>query len=195
MYRIGFIGVPGSGKTTTSRGVGSFCRKVGQLKAVEVVQEYARKYLGKFEIENLDDQVRILNKQIEWEDSLPKEVDLLITDSPIFLSFAYSLDLMKDTAKDRMILTYIFEQLLEASSPTRYDIIFHLPPILKPVKDGIRIATHFEDEWREKMNRRLLAIAEIFPPKKLITINSVGIDERIEECMVHIEQMVLGLDE
>lgn len=95
MIRVGFIGTPGSGKTSTARALASQCRRIDALNNVEIVSEYARRYISKHgSIDFLWEQYRILHKQLEWETSVENDnLDLLITDSPIFVGFAYCLDL------------------------------------------------------------------------------------------------------
>jgi nicotinamide riboside kinase len=86
MLRVGICGVPGSGKTSLSRALAVACRGVDQLKHVELVNEYARRYISKHgQIESIFEQYRILEKQLEWEDSVCNDkLDIMITDSPIF---------------------------------------------------------------------------------------------------------------
>lgn len=88
MLRVGIIGVPGTGKTTLARGIVSKCRTLPDFKSVELVSEYARGYISKHgPVEAIWEQYRIMEKQIEWEDSVPDKVDVLVTDSPIHLGF------------------------------------------------------------------------------------------------------------
>ena len=64
MLRIGIVGVPGAGKTTWARLIASECRSIDKLKSVELVSEYARRYLSKHSsIDSLFEQYRILEKQ------------------------------------------------------------------------------------------------------------------------------------
>jgi adenylate kinase family enzyme len=93
MMRVGFIGVPGAGKTSTARGLASVCRRIDGLNSVELSAEYARRYIAKYgPIEETWEQYRILKKQLDWENSVGN-VDLLLTDGPIFLSLMYAMDL------------------------------------------------------------------------------------------------------
>ena len=87
MIRIGITGVPGSGKTTLARSVASVYRN--KLKRAELVSEYARRYISKHgNITFLWEQYRILEKQLEWENSV--KADILISDSPVHLGFLYA---------------------------------------------------------------------------------------------------------
>lgn len=187
MIRVGFIGVPGAGKTSTARGLAATCRKIERLKNVELISEYARRYISKYgPIENITDQYRILQKQLEWEENIPKEVNVLITDSPVHLGFLYALELRKlDDVKEAMYLNDIFKRLNKLNCPRRYDIIFHLPPVLEPIRDGVRSEQQFDSNWRKEADNKLQLIFDIFPPKKFITINSTDLDDRVNECLGH----------
>lgn len=112
MLKVGFIGVPGAGKTSTARGLAALCRRNDKLSKVELVSEYARRYITKQgPIDTITDQFRIIEKQLEWEESIAPETDLMITDSPIHLGFLYALELRKlDNPKDIMYLNDIFKK-------------------------------------------------------------------------------------
>lgn len=188
MIRIGFTGVPGAGKTSTSRALSAMCRKETGFKNIELVSEYARRYISKYgSIESLWDQFWILQKQLDWEDKVGKEVDLVITDSPVFLGFIYCLELRKNTQKDSMLFNEILSQMNRLNHPHRYDIVFHLPPKLKPVKDGIRPEQHFDETWRTKTNDTFMFLHNLFPPKKLVILEEDDIMDRVKTCLRHME--------
>jgi len=168
MIRVGITGVPGSGKTTLARSLSSKCRGEDQLKNVELINEYARRYISKHGlITSILEQYRILEKQCEWEDSVCNDnLDLMITDSPVFLGFLYCTELQKSNSKEIMFFNDIFKKMVKLNFPeSRYDIIFHLPPILKPVEDGVRAEEHFQDDWREKSDSMIVSIFQIFKPR------------------------------
>jgi len=190
--RVGFSGTPGTGKTSTARALAAMCRRIESYKRVELIAEYARRYIHKYGSEGIDlsDQYKIMQKQLEWEDAIPPETDLILTDSPVHLGFIYALELRKNTIKDTMYLNDIFKRLNKINSPEkRYDIVFHLPPVLKPVNDGIRHEDHFKDSWREKADWRIKYVFDLFPPKHFITIESAGLLERVEECLQVLEKI------
>lgn len=187
MTRIGFIGVPGAGKTTMARAVAGFIRAHTKYKTVELVSEYARQYIHKYGIDSLHDQMRIYKKQLEEENRYPDTTEVIITDSPIFLGLGYSIELRTEgLPKHTMIINDLFKEMNKLNEVPRYDIIFHLPPKLKPIRDGVRGEHQFDQGWRNEMDKKLLSIFYIFPPRKLITINSTDINDRIKECMDHI---------
>ena len=192
MFRIGFVGVPGTGKTSTARMLSACCRRNEKFERVELIAEYARRYIAKYgSIDSVVDQYKIMEKQIEWESAPPhKETDLIITDSPVHLGFLYVMEYDRSTQKGTMYMNDIFKRLNKVNYPTRYDIIFHLPPILKPVEDGVRKDLHFDEKWRVEADTKIKFIFEIFPPKQFITITSSDIMDRVDECLGHMEKIV-----
>ena len=186
MIRLGITGVPGSGKTTLSRALAASCREIKNLTRVELVNEYARRYISKYgDIESIFEQYRILEKQCDWEDSVCNaKLDIMITDSPIFLGFIYCTELPKDTSKEIMFFNDIFKKMVKLNNPIpRYDFIFHLDPTLEPIDDGIRKAEHFNPKWREKSNILIQATMEIFKPKRFLKISSPVLEERVSFCI------------
>jgi len=191
MIRIGFTGVPGSGKTSTARALVSRLRNTKAFKHVELVQEYARRYISKHGVpEQIWEQYRITSKQIEWEDSVSNEkLDVLVTDSPIFLGFMYATEMNKLTSKDVMVYNDIFKLMTRLNHPTpRYDLILHLPPSMTPVDDGIRAAHHLDQAWRTDANQSILETMKIFKPKNIVSIAATNIDDRVIECIDLLER-------
>lgn len=183
MKRIGFIGVPGSGKSCVARGLAA--RGYEKLNKIELVSEYARRFIAKYGTVDVSDQYKIMQKQLEWEDVIPQDkTDVLITDSPVFLGFLYALNLRdSNNAKDVMYINDIFKRMSKLNCPNRYDIIFHLPPIWKPVQDGVRPQDHFDDTWRNEADNLLQFIFKLFPPKHFVTLKTDTLDLRINECL------------
>lgn len=192
MIRVGFVGVPGAGKTSTARALSAFCRKIPELKRVELISEYARRYIAKYGLVNhIADQYKIMSKQLEWEDVIPAdETDLIITDSPVHLGWLYVMGFPRDSIKSVMYINDIFKVMNKTNYPSRYDIIFHLPPVLKPVEDGVRIKEHFDEEWRKEADYKIRFIFKLFPPKKFVALQSTGIMERVEESLEHIKETI-----
>lgn len=201
--KIGFCGLPSTGKTLLARMVATQVRNVDYIKNVELVSEYARRYISKHSNPTeLWEQFRITSKQIEWEESVINPMlDLMITDGPIFLALAYAMDILEarrndgtyflHKEKDDMIFHDLMKTLTKAnSSNERYDIIFYLSPHIVPQDDGVRAFDHLDPVWREKMDRRIKVIFEdLYPPKKLILVPSVEPDDKLDFCMNHILEM------
>ncbi len=183
MIRIGIVGVPGSGKTSLCRGVVSACRGISALSRIELVSEYARRYISKHgHIESIWEQYRIMEKQIEWEDSIPSgKTDILITDSPIHMGFLYATEVLTNKPKDIMVYNDIFKKLSKLSEHRpRYNIIFHLTPVLNPIDDGVRAKEHLDPLWRADADRHIKFIFELlFKPKHIYVIDNVNMEYRI----------------
>ncbi len=194
MIRIGFSGVPGSGKTTCARALAAYCRNFPRLKNIELVSEYARRYITKYGIDSLWDQIRLVNKQVDWENSLSDKIDIVITDSPIFLGFVYAMELRKDSSneKETMLMNDLFKILNKHNCPPRYDIIFHFPPILKAVEDGVRPKSNFDEKWRTETNDKLINCFKIFPPKVFRVVNIDTTPQRVDFCEQLIQAYMDG---
>lgn len=193
MIRIGIAGIPGSGKTTLARALAGHCGIELGLERVELISEYARRYIAKYgPITSVMDQYRILMKQTDWEDSIPNCVDIMITDSPVHAGFLYALQLRKKEGgtKEAVFVNDIFKKMNSINNPTRYSIVFYLSSDIKPKQDKVRIQQHFDEHWRTEANVDMRLMFKLFPPKKFIEIKAVSLQARIKECIGYIKQNV-----
>jgi hypothetical protein len=193
MFRVGFVGIPGTGKSYTARAFSSVFKYDGKYLITEVIAEYARSYLAKYgPLETIWEQYKILDKQLEKEERLSPRTELLITDSPLQLAFQYSLDLRRpNSAKDSMVLDDIFHKISSLNTPPRYDIIFHLPPVIEVVADGVRPAQHLDSEWRKEADVNIKYICKnLFPPKKWIEVTPLSIEDRVKFCSEELEKYI-----
>jgi nicotinamide riboside kinase len=193
MKKVGFAGVPGAGKSTLARAISAGCRDALGFDKIELVSEYARRYISKYgSIDSIMEQYRILEKQYNWENSIiNNDIDLMLTDSPIHMGFLYAME-MRDvnSLKDTIYINDIFKRMNKLNCPPRYDIIFHLPPLWKPSEDGIRSQQHFEDGWRTEADLKIQFIFRLFPPKHFITLKSETMRERIVECFKYCKEFL-----
>ena len=183
--------MPGAGKTTLSRAIAARCRNIEGLKHIELVQEYARRYIAKHgNVTSIFEQYRILEKQLEWEDSVCNDkLELMITDSPIFMGFNYCIELPKTNSKEIMFFNDIFKKMVKLNYPVaRYDIVFHLCPTVKPVDDGVRPEQHFDDEWRSKADIMIRSIMNIFKPIEFYVMEQPELEDRITFCLDKIKR-------
>jgi len=87
--RINLYGGPGSGKSTTAAWLFAALKDKGLH--VELVNEYVKSWAHTGRKVSGFDQLYLLGKQIHYEDRLLKNgVDLIVTDSPIWLSPFYA---------------------------------------------------------------------------------------------------------
>lgn len=85
---INLFGASGSGKSTTAMGLTYFLR-LGGYK-VEYVNEYAKDLVYEESTHKLKHQLYVFAKQLKKQDVLlNKDLDYIVTDSPILLSYFY----------------------------------------------------------------------------------------------------------
>lgn len=144
LIKIGICGGPGAGKSSAAAGVFYNCKKASI--PVELVQEFVREEINKgFELHGVADQFRIFMKQREREDIIPSVVDVVVTDSPIYLSLYYALDYARKTGEtsDDNIL-FLLEQVFKERD--RYDYVIMLKRTKAYVSDGTRKQTAEESD-------------------------------------------------
>ena len=85
---VNLFGSAGSGKSTTALGLCYFLKLKGYK--VEYVSEYAKDLVNEGSLNKLKHQLYVFAKQLKrMEVLVDKELDFIITDSPIFLSYFY----------------------------------------------------------------------------------------------------------
>lgn len=142
MIKIALVGCPGSGKSTCAADIFVQCKKNGIT--AELVQEYARILINSgWEISNVAEQFIVNINQRRKEDIIPEEIEVMITDSPAFLSYYYACRNIKSRS-DNFALVEMYKQFLADLS--RYDYIFFLNRVKDYVVDGTRIQTEEESD-------------------------------------------------
>jgi hypothetical protein len=82
---------PGAGKSTSAAYL--YAKLKAQGKRVEMVREYIKDWVWEGRVPSTYDQFYILGKQIRRESSLLGKVDIIITDSPVWLCGYYSTEM------------------------------------------------------------------------------------------------------
>lgn len=87
MKVINLFAGPGAGKSTTAAGLFYLMKNAGMN--VELVTEYAKDLTWEKRFDMLTDQLYVLAKQNRRLQRLEDQVDFVVTDSPILLSYHY----------------------------------------------------------------------------------------------------------
>lgn len=91
---INFIGAPGTGKSTAALTLAGIMKERGYN--VEIVTESAKFLVYSESTKLLQDQLFVLAEQNKMLSVLNNQVDYIITDSPLFLSYIYGQDHVKN---------------------------------------------------------------------------------------------------
>lgn len=127
MKKIVFVGGPGSGKSTISAEVFVELKKRGEN--VELVTEWIRQDLWiNGPMTTIWEQFRTYAKQREIEDSVPSNVDWVVTDSGTLTPYFYAIEYcdQKDP-RQRLVLHEMYNRLVTDIFTNRYSHIFYLP--------------------------------------------------------------------
>jgi tRNA uridine 5-carbamoylmethylation protein Kti12 len=104
MRVINLGGGPGIGKSTTAAAL--FCAMKLMGLEVELISEYAKQLVWDKRHNALDDQLYILAKQNRKLAMLEKQVDYVVTDSPLYLCAHYGSENTTEVFKQMVIETY-----------------------------------------------------------------------------------------
>ncbi|MDO8610798.1 MAG: AAA family ATPase [bacterium] len=126
---IGILGSPSTGKTTTARSLAGMLSTQTD-KHVEYVDEFATHFINKYKkylkngFPSIEDQYLFINKQLKKESD--SSADIIITDSPIFLSLIYAQRVYnKKNIKEQFYYNEIQNICLEHIN--RYAYLFYCP--------------------------------------------------------------------
>lgn len=139
MLKVAMAGAQDTGKTTVSRMLSGKLSSKGIL--THYVSEYARDYLPKAGmVTSLAEQLFMTSQQIKREAETPKSMQVMVTDSPVFLGMVYSLlmtDVNRLDKKAIIMLDRVYDKVLDHGG---YDIVILLPILWEPQDDGVRPA-------------------------------------------------------
>lgn len=150
LIKVGICGAPSAGKTTSAERIRAVLKRQYGLPSVEAVREYARHYIEETgKVKNIHEQWSILQGQERWERQAERTYDFVISDSPMFLPYIYTVTLadLKDP-KHRHLLLSMYEEALLAVC--EYEVIYLLPLPEKVQQDGLRVQN--EDDARKLHN-------------------------------------------
>lgn len=102
---LNLFGGPGSGKSTGAAYVFSMLKMLGVN--AELVTEAAKDLTWEESFKNLKDQVYVFGKQAHRINRCADKVDIIVTDSPIFLSTIYNQDETIDRSLYNLVLDTI----------------------------------------------------------------------------------------
>lgn len=192
MLKIGFSGLPSTGKTTLAEAVYHELKKSVDLSSVALVEEYARSYIRMYgTLENIWEQSRILDIQIEWEKhAYESYMDIILCDSPIQLAFLYANELNGGSVKEQIVLSDIFNKINKITTDSPYDIIFHLPEDGIPIiLDDVRDEIIMDKKWRVEADRFTKLLFMMFKPREFNIINSSALSDRVIEVIEVISEL------
>lgn len=183
--RIGIIGAPSTGKTTLARDLVTNINMNG--RNAEYVAEYASRYIKKMGAPiEIWENIRIFNKQLEWENAVSDKCDFVVTDSPILLPFVYSMyGINPYDIKSCMLYTDLFKMTLKHLYI--YDAFVYLKPTFSPIDDGIRL--QIDKESQKDIDDKIKSVFDVFQiwkNFKVHVLSEENMDERIEYCIKEV---------
>ncbi len=137
MIKVALAGAQDTGKTTVARMLSGRLSSRGIL--THYVQEFAREYIPKAgSITSLAEELFLIEQQIKKERETPDKMQVMVTDSPVFLAYVYStlmVDLRSIDKKSVMMLGRIYDKVLDHGG---YDLVTVLPVKWGVTDDGVR---------------------------------------------------------
>jgi nicotinamide riboside kinase len=179
--KIGLVASPGSGKSTTAADVFVRCKRKGI--SVELIQEAAREEINKgWKLKHIAEQFNILRKQREKEDIVPTEIDVVITDSPTYLTYYYALVNCEDPTEEVYVLSEMYSNFI--MDLNRYDCVAFLNRVKPYVQDGTRAQTEAESD---EISVHLKALLDMH---KVDYFELDGDESAVEDIMLYIEDNI-----
>jgi len=149
VFKICIVGIPSVGKTT----VFNYMKEIFSTTKhkVKFVEEYARIFINEHgSINNMSEQRYIAQKQQELENN--NDADIIVTESPVWTSLAYSNMYFLNTNKDYEL----YNKLKEECKKYKYDIVIYCNSFGKYINDGVRYQKEEELGKLEYYIRKIL---------------------------------------
>lgn len=106
--RVNFYAGPGSGKSTLAARVFAELKMHG--RDVEHISEYIKTWAHEGRVPHSYDQLYVVAKQLKSEDVLLRNVQCIVTDSPVLMNTAYSTKYNFQCAKELVALARQFDR-------------------------------------------------------------------------------------
>lgn len=153
--KVGFIGVPGTGKSTCAYAAQV---EMGSHECITAVcPEYAREFITKHgQPEHVALQQSILYKQMHREDTLSHGANILFCDSPVFFCYTYALFGADPSSSQQMKIVRNLYKWAVLDNLTRYDLIFYLPRQFDIIDDSVR-----SPQATEHIEKNILGFLEL----------------------------------
>lgn len=187
MKKVAFIGSAGSGKSTLTSEV--FFKLKQQGLNVENIHEFIRYDIQRNgPMQSIWEQYRTLHHQRALEDSVPDNVDWMLTDSGCLTPYFYScLYASKANERERLVLADMFKFLIDDIYKKRYEYVFFLPAaeIYEKNKDGvINDGTRYqsEEELSTLDQHMRLMFTEVFQMDNIINLDC-PLSERADKVL------------
>lgn len=186
--RIAFLGSAGSGKSTLVSDVYTKLKKQGCN--VEILVEWIRYDIQENgPMDSIWEQYRTFHHQRTLEDSVPEQVEMVLTDGGCLTPYFYAC-LYTKTAneRERLVLADMFKLFINDLYKKRYSHIFFLPGKLtkaqtgadKLTEDGTRFQT--EEELRILDEYMSLAFTRMFKVDNVYIIDN-PLEERVDAVL------------
>lgn len=189
MMRIALAGGASCGKTSLARHLTTrLYNEITPKRNAQQITEYARDFINECRQTNngifspaFSDQQMFFREQLRREDILPKEVEFLITDAPVFLTLIYAFPMVNPKHfQNRQWYLKLYEEWL-TSHVDRYDYIFLLAREKPFFQDGTRGGTQ---EGAEDIHKRIIGFLNYH---EIPYINISGNDkERVDKILPYI---------
>lgn len=186
MIKIALFGGPGVGKTTCANAFVAYMNS--KHYPFYNISEYARTFIDTYGQNILNEcgpliQLKIVQKQIEREQTIPNNVKGFITDSPVFLAWFYAAYYGKDNNASYIARKDNYKQFLK--SIYSYDHIFRIVRESDYQEDGCRTQTAEEAKLIDEAITINLKLHHI----PFTTIKG-STEERVEEIADTVEWLL-----